>query len=198
MHRPSAAMRKCLLWVACVGVTQPHMSAVLHAQRAVVTTSPAPLVSEHARPRLFLAGSIESGRAVDWQQDVIRQLADVDVEILNPRRADWDPAWKPELADSHFRQQVEWELNALEAADVIVMYLAPETQSPISLLELGLYARSDRLIVLCPQGFWRKGNVDAVVARYGVQTVSSLPELAEAARRKLAAVRTLVPAGDRR
>ncbi len=56
--------------------------------------------------------------------------------------------------------QVEWELCALEHCDLIVMLLCHGTLSPISLLELGLFAASRRLVVCCEDGFWRKGNVE--------------------------------------
>src|SRR3546814_5771597 len=62
---------------------------------------------------------------------------------------------------------------ALESADIIVMLLAPGSQSPISLLETGLHARGGKLILLCPEGFWRKGNVDITADRYGIEQVRS-------------------------
>ncbi len=58
------------------------------------------------------------------------------------------------------------------------MYFDPNTKSPISLLELGLYAASDKLTVCCPEGFWRKGNVDIVCERYGVEQVDTIEEFA--------------------
>lgn len=54
------------------------------------------------------------------------------------------------------------------------MYFAPGSQSPISLLEFGLYARTNKLMVICPDGFWRKGNVDIMSERYQVETFESL------------------------
>jgi hypothetical protein len=51
--------------------------------------------------------------------------------------------------------------------DVIYMYLDPATKSPISLLEMGIYCQTDKLIVCCPEGFYRKGNVDITCERYG-------------------------------
>ena len=62
----------------------------------------------------------------------------------------------------------------MEDATHIVMYFDPTTKSPISLLELGLHASSGKLTVCCPEGFWRKGNVDIVCKRYGVPMVKSL------------------------
>jgi hypothetical protein len=81
---------------------------------------------------------------------MIEALSGDDVVILNPRRPDWNPKWRPDADEPEFRRQVEWELGALESADVIVLYFSPGSQSPISLLEMGLHARSGKLIVLCP------------------------------------------------
>ncbi len=147
-----------------------------HATSSTVVVSPQ-AIPHDARPRIFLAGSIDMGKASDWQQQVIAALGSSDVVILNPRRADWNRAWKAELSDPHFAEQVNWELSALDQADVIVMYLAPGSQSPVSLLELGLHARAGKLIVLCPDGFWRKGNVDATAERYSIERATSMDDL---------------------
>lgn len=57
------------------------------------------------------------------------------------------------------------------------MYLAPATQSPVSLLELGLCARSGKLVVCCPAGFWRRGNVEMVCARHRIPLFDTLEDL---------------------
>lgn len=119
------------------------------------------------------------GIAEDWQTFLEEKLSDMDILILNPRRDHWDSSWLQGKDNPRFREQVEWELNALETADIIAMYFAPDTKSPVSLLELGLFARSGKLIVCCPDGFWRKGNVDIVCERYGVRQVESLHTLSE-------------------
>jgi hypothetical protein len=59
------------------------------------------------------------------------------------------------------------------------MYFDPRGKAPITLLELGLYARSGKLIVCCPEGFWRRGNVQIVTQRYGVEMVPTLENLIE-------------------
>ncbi|MFD1959884.1 nucleoside 2-deoxyribosyltransferase domain-containing protein [Novosphingobium panipatense] len=100
-------------------------SGTVAAQAATVVTSPAALPAKHDTPRVFLGGSIEMGAARDWQADLIAALSDEQVTVLNPRRPDWDPNWKPVASEPNFRQQVQWELAALEGADIIVMYLAP-------------------------------------------------------------------------
>lgn len=153
------------------------------APRTIV--SPQELPADHARPRVFLGGSIDMGRAEDWQAALVASLGDLDVLFLNPRRADWDPAWKPVAEEPEFRRQVEWELSALESADIIVMYFAPGSQSPVSLLEMGLHARGGKLLLLCPKGFWRKGNVDITAERYDIEQVATMDELVQAVRRRV-------------
>ncbi|MBI3440946.1 MAG: nucleoside 2-deoxyribosyltransferase domain-containing protein [Proteobacteria bacterium] len=130
-------------------------------------------------PSIFLAGSIEMGSAEDWQARVVEGLSHQDVLILNPRREEWDASWKQSIDNPPFREQVEWELGALDAADIILVYYCPNTKAPITLLELGMHMRAnpEKLIVCCPEGFWRKGNVDIVCARYGVQQVATLQDL---------------------
>jgi hypothetical protein len=152
---------------------------------AVVVTAPEPLRIAPETRSVFLAGSIEQGAAVDWQRALITALAASPVTIFNPRRASWDPSWPQSAADPRFREQVEWELDALERADVIAMYLDPATRAPVSLLELGLFARTKRMVVCCPDGYWRKGNVEIVCERYGVDAVQTLDELARYVQARL-------------
>ncbi len=129
------------------------------------------------KPTVFLAGSIEMGKAVDWQTQLTNELSHLDITILNPRRDDWDSSWEQTIKNEQFKTQVRWELTALEQADVVVMYFDPATKSPISLLELGLFAKTGKLLVCCPEGFWRKGNVDVVCEMYGVKQVKDLSEM---------------------
>jgi Nucleoside 2-deoxyribosyltransferase like len=129
---------------------------------------------------IFLAGSIEMGSAENWQAKIENALKDYEsICILNPRRENWDSSWKQEKSNPKFREQVNWELEGLEKANLIVFYFAPETKSPISMLELGLFAHSNKLIVCCPQGFWRKGNIDIVCERYNIKQVDNLAGLIE-------------------
>ena len=113
-------------------------------------------------------------KADRWQDHVIEQFQNAPVTILNPRRTVWDASWEQSIDNNHFTEQVNWELDALEMADVILLYFDPKTKSPITLLELGLFAKSKKLMVCCPDGFWRKGNVDVVCQRYGIPQFESL------------------------
>jgi hypothetical protein len=156
-------------------------------RRARVLKPPTPLSLEDGVPSVFLAGSIEMGVAEDWQSRVTDGLADLDVVILNPRRDAWDSSWVQSIHNAQFREQVEWELEGLERTSVVAMYFAPTTKAPITLLELGLCAHSGRLLVCCPEGYWRRGNVEVVCARHGVPLVGELDELVRLLRARLGA-----------
>jgi hypothetical protein len=149
---------------------------------AVVLKPPARIELAPGARAVFLAGSIEMGGAPDWQTVVTRELDDLDITILNPRRDAWDASWEQSRAFAPFREQVEWELEAQERATVIAMYFAPTTKAPVTLLELGLFAKSGRLVVCCPPGYWRRGNVEIVCMRYGVRLAADLAALARATR----------------
>jgi len=118
---------------------------------------------------IFLAGSIEMGAAIDWQSNTEERLKfHENLTIFNPRREDWNSSWKQKQSNEQFNHQVNWELNHLDRADIIFMYLLPDTKSPISLLELGLHADDGNMIVCCPKEFWREGNVEIVCTRYRI------------------------------
>lgn len=131
-------------------------------------------------PSIFLAGSIEMGAAEDWQTKVKQIIGQRELILLNPRRDNWDSSWEQRASNPNFKEQVLWELEALEACDVIMMYFDPNTKSPISLLELGIFSSWDKLVVCCPDGFWRKGNVEIVCDRYNIPMVGTLEELVSA------------------
>lgn len=128
------------------------------------------------QPHVFLGGSIEMGNAEDWQTGMGEFFTNEKWGVFNPRRLDWDSSWEQKFTDPNFSQQVNWELNALDMADLILLYFVPNTKSPISLLELGLYADSKKIYVVCPNGFWRKGNVDIVCNRKNIPLFETLED----------------------
>jgi hypothetical protein len=150
--------------------------------RVIKPPTPLDTISQ-IEPVIFLAGSIEMGTARDWQQEITDALVDTAITILNPRRDDWDWTWKQSIDNPVFYEQVNWELDALERADIIFFNFEPTAKSPISLLELGLFAPCRKAIVHCPEGFWRKGNVDIVCERYELDHVSSIDEGVELIKR---------------
>ena len=144
---------------------------------AIEIQAPNKLEIKEGYVSIFLGGSIENGKAVLWQQQVIKELENCNYIFLNPRRDDWDSSWVQKESNPQFKEQVLWELKALEFADMIIMYFDPNTMSPISLLETGLHAKSRKLIIYCPEPFWKKGNIDVTSEYYGIRQVNSFEDL---------------------
>jgi nucleoside 2-deoxyribosyltransferase len=131
---------------------------------------------------IFLAGSIEMDKAEKWQDAITKTLLkDFDkVVVFNPRRDAWDSSWKQEVKNKNFFTQVDWEHQHIVDADFIFIYFQKDTQSPISLLELGLVsALGKKTVVCCPDGFWRKGNVDYICQKYDIELIDGINKLPE-------------------
>lgn len=135
--------------------------------------------------KVFLAGSIEMGKAKLWQPELINKLSNEKIIFFNPRRDDWDVTWKQTLENPKFNEQVTWELTKLEESDIIVMCFDPNTISPVTLIEFGIHVKSGKLIVLCPEGYFRKGNIDITSQFYGVKLVPSMEELVLELKKRL-------------
>jgi hypothetical protein len=142
----------------------------------------APNKVDFNKPTLFLSGSIEMGKATNWQNTVIRMIknwGDWDGTILNPRRDDWDSSWVQNIENKKFREQVEWELEGLKWCDYVFMLFDPNTKSPITLMELGMMANKKNMIVVCGSEFWRAGNVQVFCAFYGIPLFDRIEEAVE-------------------
>ncbi len=126
---------------------------------------------------VFLAGTIDMGSSENWQESFEKEFIDFDIDIYNPRRDSWDSSWEQKFTNPHFYQQVNWELNALEKADYIVLNLLSDSKSPISLLELGLYANSGKIYVVCPDGFYRSGNIQILCDKFNIPLYTNMEEL---------------------
>ena len=133
-----------------------------------IITAPEEYDAKDSDLKIFLAGSIDNGSALDWQSEICNYIESYptkrNVVIFNPRRKNWNKAAdKNELSE-----QITWELNALEKSNYIIMNILGESKSPITLLELGLFHKNKGLHVFCPNEFYRFMNVKLVCERYGV------------------------------
>ena len=134
------------------------------------------------RISIFLGGTIEMGNSDDWQTDIYKRLCEVDdsigffdnIDVFNPRRDSWDSSWTQEQANPQFNGQVNWELDNIEDSDIIFFNILPDSKSPITLMEIGLCKDRPSVIVCCPEGFYRKGNIDIVCSRYGMQQYTDI------------------------
>lgn len=124
---------------------------------------------------VFLAGTIDNGESLNWQDKVIIELINlgIECEVFNPRREHWNPNSTKE----DMEKQIKWEQKHLDSADVIAMVLLDDSKSPISLLEMGLYAKSKKLIVFCTPKFYRFDNVRLTCKKYHIPLVQDLHPL---------------------
>ena len=96
--------------------------------------APLPVPNEaYLKPSVFLAGGITG--CLNWQGEIRKLLADFDLTLLNPRRADF-PMDDPDAAEA----QILWEHQQLHAATAVSFWFPPETLCPITLFELGAWS----------------------------------------------------------
>ncbi|KAK3945752.1 hypothetical protein QBC46DRAFT_424476 [Diplogelasinospora grovesii] len=107
----------------------------------------------------------------------------IPITIFNPLRADWDSSWREDPSLPPFKEQVEWELEMQERADVVVFYFGPHTDAPITLLELGLCAPRKSAIVACHPDYKKRGNVLILCKKYGHVVVDDDGKLCDAVYR---------------
>ena len=120
--------------------------------------------------KVFLAGAIDMGNAVNWQDDVINQLSQrTGLILVNPRR----PHFTPDTLD----EQIHWELDALEKVDFVLMWFPKDAKAPISFFEAGLYLRSGKLLIGAEDGFYRRRNLEITCKRYEVPLYSTIDSL---------------------
>lgn len=120
------------------------------------------------RGTLFLAGAIDNGEAEPWQSRLIADLADSDLTILNPRRADWNADLPPTVDCPEFVSQVAWETKWLTLAESVIFYFPAGSRAPITLLELGEFGTPAKAIVYVEPGYHRSGNVILACRRRGL------------------------------
>ena len=143
--------------------TPAHPSfQVIHAPKRTESTG---------EKSVFLAGTTDP-KDVDWRMSLAASLSQLPITVYNPYRPDWTSEWKEDIDYPPFREQVEWELDMQEKADLVFVYYQAHTLAPISLLELGLCAgaltKEKKVIVVCDPGYEKRGNVQLVCERRGI------------------------------
>jgi hypothetical protein len=122
---------------------------------------------------IFLGGSINGGMASEWQNEIVDLFKRYDNDkycftLLNPRRTDWNKDTPEDKNNEKFREQVEWELSHLEKVDIIFMVFDKEGISPVSLIEFGLYAKQKKIIMCCPNEYFKSANLYITAEKYNV------------------------------
>lgn len=101
---------------------------------------------------VFLAGAIDMGSAVNWQDQVTELVQGHSLVVFNPRRSEF-------TADT-LDEQIKWELEHLDKATTVFMWFPKDAKAPVAMLETGLFLNSGRLIVGAEDGFYRRRNLE--------------------------------------
>lgn len=121
---------------------------------------------------IFLAGAIDMGAAVNWQQEVIASATYDYVVFLNPRRKE---DFTPDMLD----EQVLWELDMMQKADAILMWFPADSKAPVAMWEAGLHWMSGKLHVGAEPGFYRRRNLELYAQWFGLTLYDNLTKLVE-------------------
>ncbi|CAL2083375.1 nucleoside 2-deoxyribosyltransferase domain-containing protein [Tenacibaculum sp. 190524A02b] len=127
-------------------------------------------VKENNYQYYFLAGSIDYQSKTPWRKTII--------EKSSKRIHFFDPTNKNHhnLSDTEMKNQIEWELNTLELSDKIILNFLGYSKSPISLVEMGLYAQSGKLIIICPPEFYQNRYMYPLASKYNIPLFKNLCE----------------------
>lgn len=142
---------------------------------------------------IFMAGSIDMGEAENWQEKLCKELKELannekkHITVFNPRRDDWDSSWTESINNTQFFDQISWKLDNIEKCNYEVVFLSKESKAPITLLELGKISelKNKKVIVFCPDGYHKKGNVDIVCYRKDIPVTETFEEFMETLKETL-------------
>ena len=162
----------CLVLVAVSCSTKETAAYMLRPHEEL----PEDIAADRSFTKIFLAGTIDMGNSRDWQMELHDRFSKMEGRyiLFNPRQEHWDASRPGEMG-----YQVRWELDHLEEADMIIMYILGTSKSPISLLEMGLHAKSDKMHVICEKDFYRYDNVRITCEYYGVPLYNDLENFLE-------------------
>jgi len=138
----------------------------------------APDIYQSEGKSLFIAWGISN--CPDWQKEYINYFKDTSLTLLNPRRNNFD------IDDKSVEiEQITWEHEHLEKADIISFWFWKETICPIVLFELWKYANSAKNICVgVHPEYQRKSDVEIQLwlIRPEIKVVSNLKDLAKEAQ----------------
>lgn len=126
--------------------------------------------------KLFLAGGITN--CPPWQNELIELIKGSDIlTVYNPRRANF-PINDPNASE----EQITWEHNHMESADMISFWFSKGSLNPIVLYELGRWTNSSNktIFIGIDPGYERTQDViiQTKLSRPDVRIVYSLFDLA--------------------
>lgn len=112
---------------------------------------------DYIKKSIFLAGTMS-----EWREELGKYLDQKGYEVFDP------------TCDLEFTQQTTWEFSALAAASRILFYFDKSSMSPVSMMELGLYADSGKVVVVCHPEFPKAQNVHFICQQFDIPLFDDL------------------------
>ncbi|ESZ95883.1 hypothetical protein SBOR_3696 [Sclerotinia borealis F-4128] len=143
---------------------------------------------------LFTTSSSSTSTSTDSLIACTPVISHPPLTIIDPYNPDWDSTWREDQLNDKFVTQVDFEIECLEVADVVVVgFVGRDVREGkigvggSSLVELGVVLgrgkgeglEGKKVIVCVESGFWKEGYVRVLCERFGegVSCVGSLEGL---------------------
>lgn len=150
---------------------------------ASLTYALEPFPIPRERPAVFLVGPTPRREGVpSWRPEAIELLADLPISIIIPEPRDGQ--WTED-----YTQQVDWELNSLDAATVILAWVPRDLKDMPAFttnVEFGLYVKTGRLFYGRPDGAPKTRYLDRLYERAAWrEPANTIVKLCDEVRAKL-------------
>lgn len=206
IHRPTAIKTRSPILLVNMSTAptstsqrQPHPSFRIVAAADLAKKSPKPaapreilqaLKSDPKSLSLFLSGQISprcDSTPQTWQSSLANALSHLPLTVFNPHRPDWDSSWKSDPDFPPLNEQVNWELDAIEGSDLVVVSFAPGSDAPVTLMEFGLAVGRDPKKVICwlGEGYSKSVNVVLLCRRLGLTILRTEGEVVDELTRRV-------------
>jgi hypothetical protein len=121
---------------------------------------------------IFLGGS----RIGNWRLGVYQWLIGFDVTVLDP------------YGDNQRDEYGDWDLSALNRADLILINIVNQVNLSIPFWELGFSIKSSKLYVNCYVECPERNPIESLCREYKIPLFSTLPKLIDYTRNYLKAI----------
>jgi hypothetical protein len=142
---------------------------------------------------VFLAGVAKDAAPECWKAMAVVGLAGLSVAVWNSTVSSREASWNDCVENAERQQRVEWERQAAEQADVIIVYFYDWGRQEEAWLEWEEIAktRGAHVVVCSPEEYEWNWQVEIAAQQCGAQVVHSLDEAIAEVRRRLERVASL-------
>lgn len=132
------------------------------------------------KPVVYLGGN---SRGRDWRIEFLHRFENADVVFINPRR---DSYAHPEEMPNEHAEQVLWERQAIDKADIALFWLGEGLANQAARVEIGFALGADKYVIIGAEpGFLGLEHLSAFSGLILSTSVSGLMDRMDAALREV-------------